>query len=46
MLRKIFDRIADSLGAAGAGADGDESRSDAIRHATAVLMIDVAQADN
>ena len=46
MLRKIFDRIADTLGATDDGPDGEESRRNAIRHATAVLMIDVARADN
>ena len=46
MLRKIFDRIAESLGAATEEAGSDATRETAIRHATAVLMIDVARADN
>lgn len=46
MLRRIFDRIAETLETTDPGADGEETRRKAIRHATAVLMIDVARADN
>lgn len=46
MLRKIFDRISESLGAAQSDGGSEESREQAIRHATAVLMIDVARADS
>lgn len=45
MLRRIVDRIAQSLAAADAGGS-DEPRKQAIRHATAVLMVDVALADS
>lgn len=46
MLRKIFDQIAESLGAPDGDRGSGESREQAIRHATAVLMVDVAQADS
>lgn len=45
MLRKIYDRIAQSLAAADGGGK-EEPRKQAIRHATAVLMVDVALADS
>lgn len=45
-MRKIFDRIAASLGAVDGGGGDEENRDQAIRHATAVLMIDVALADS
>lgn len=44
MLRKLFDRIAESLSSE--DRDDEDSRAHAIRHATAVLMIDVALADS
>lgn len=44
MWRKLFDQISEALTATDGDAD-DESRDEAIRHATAVLMIDVALAD-
>ena len=45
MLQKIFDRISKTLVATGDEED-KESRERAVRHATAVLMIDVALADS
>lgn len=45
MWRSIFDRISEALTSADELQD-DESRQQAIRHATAVLMIDVALADS
>lgn len=44
MLRKLFDQIAESLSSK--DCDDEDSRAHAIRHATAVLMIDVALADS
>lgn len=45
MLQKLFDRIAATLSSDSKAADNPASRARAIRHATAVLMIDVALAD-
>lgn len=45
MLQKIFDRVSQMLVTADAEED-EESREQAIQHATAVLMIDVALADS
>lgn len=45
-MTKIFERVAASLGTAGDAAASEESREQAIRRATAVLMIDVALADS
>ena len=45
MLQKIFDRISKTLVATGNEED-KETREHAVRHATAVLMIDVALADS
>lgn len=45
MLQKIFDRLSKTLSKTGDEED-EESREQAIRHATAVLMIDVALADS
>lgn len=45
MLRRIFDQIAESLGTAKTDDDGSEAREKTLRHAAAVLMVDVALAD-
>lgn len=44
MIRKLFDQVADAISATQTREDS-ESREEAIRMATAVLMIDVARAD-
>ena len=46
MLKKLMDRIADAIAAADEDAVDTEERDEAIRMATAVLMIDVARADH
>lgn len=45
MLQKIFDRLSKTL-ASGSAEEDEESREQAVRHATAVLMLDVALADS
>ena len=45
MIRKILDQVAGAISATQTREDG-ESREEAIRMATAVLMIDVARADH
>jgi uncharacterized tellurite resistance protein B-like protein len=45
MIRQLFDRINDHLSATDDGEDSAQEREAAIRTATAVLMIDVARAD-
>ncbi len=45
MIRKLLDQVADAISATQTREDG-ESREEAIRMATAVLMIDVARADH
>ena len=44
MLKKLLDRVSDALGARDNDAPAD--RDSAVRLATAVLMVDVARADN
>jgi uncharacterized tellurite resistance protein B-like protein len=44
MIKKLFDQIVDAVSAP--AADNEEDREHAIRMATAVLMIDVARADD
>ena len=44
MIRKLFDRITNAVSASSEASE--EERDEAIRLATAVLMIDVAQADD
>lgn len=46
MLKNLVDRVSRALGAADAGHSDSEDREHAIRMATAVLMVDVARADN
>ena len=46
MLRQLMDRIAEAITAAEDDATPAEGRDEAIRMATAVLMIDVARADH
>ena len=43
MIKRLFSQVVDSIGSQGA-ADGQD-REDALRLATAVLMVDVARAD-
>ena len=45
MIKKLLDQVADAISATQAREDS-ESREEAIRMATAVLMIDVARADH
>ena len=45
MFRELFDRIAETLASGDKSEDNPASRERAIRHATAVLMVDVALAD-
>ena len=45
MIRKLLDQVADAISSTQTREDG-ESREEAIRMATAVLMIDVARADH
>ena len=46
MLRQLMDRIAEAIAATEDDATPAEGRDEAIRMATAVLMIDVARADH
>lgn len=46
MIRKLFEQVRDAISESAGEKDKSESRGDAIRLATAVLMIDVARADD
>jgi uncharacterized tellurite resistance protein B-like protein len=45
LIRRLFDQIARSVSLPDGGGDGVQAREEAIRKATAVLMLDVALAD-
>lgn len=46
MLRRLFERVADAVGHNGDDAGREARRDEAVRLATAVLMVEVARADN
>lgn len=46
MLKNIIERVFGAMTSSDGGSDDDEQREDAIHLATAVLMADVARADN
>ena len=46
MLRKIVDQITSAISTSAETVDNEQDREDAIRLATAVLLIDVARADH
>ena len=45
MIKRLINQIADAIAAPATSSDDAEKREDAIRNATAVLMVDVARAD-
>lgn len=46
MIKRIISQVVDAISAPRAPEDGDSGRDDALRMATAVLMLDVARADS
>ncbi len=46
MLRRLFERVADAVGQPGDDKSRQARRDEAVRLATAVLMVEVARADN
>ena len=46
MIKRLITQVVESISVTTAGAADEQSRSDALRRATAVLMVDVARADH
>ena len=46
MIRQLFDQVVEAISASDVGGAAESDRDEALRMATAVLMIDVARADH
>ena len=46
MIKRLLNKVVDSIAATDSGDAGDEQRDHALKLATAVLMVDVARADH